>query len=321
MKNEPFMRKADILDQFKQTARRNEPALIDFSERIMSRIAHESGATGRERARVRRRGRAAYLAGAVVLSVLLLSGFTYAAYEGLLFLKDRYGNTVMQVNSTNWEVPEEHQRIMDSLKARLNPGESAVIVFGRKAIDAVKRGEPPQSTFTVVRGKVFPSVQALAPHLRGALAGMQMPADVMQGATLFEAELVPEAGTSVIPEPDRWIEASDAETGEPYAYQIGNASETAKFATFRYRDGETVYELSIGSSSQPTLQFYDSRPSKDQIEEIAGIQVYHYKNKSENILIWSRQTENGSFVYFLKASPANDEKQKAFAEAVISSYR
>ncbi|WP_169082286.1 hypothetical protein [Paenibacillus sp. PL91] len=319
MKNNQFSRKVEVLDQFKRSAERNAPEFIDFSERIMNHFKTDHDLTGCKVSsiRIRKRNRTAFTLAAVVMSIVLLSGFTYAAVEGWLSLKDRNSNTVMHIIQTDLQVPEQHDRILNTLRSKLNPGESATVIFGQEAIDAVKRGELPTSSSTIVRGFSYLSTHALAPQLRDVMSNIKLPSDTIQDANLTEAELVPEAR---IPKSVRWIEATDATTGYPYAYQTGGVTDKITFVMLHYKDGDTTYRISIGSSQQSTLQFSDSSPSSSQIYNVAGTQVYNYKDSKDDFLIWSQQVSGGSLVYSLMSTTVDLKKKISFADAVITAY-
>lgn len=321
MKNNQFARKVEVLDQFKRSAERNAPEFIDFSERTMNQLKTDHDLTGSSVSsiRIRKQNRTAFTLAAIVMSVVLLSGFTYAAVEGWLSLKDRNSNTVMHVIQTDLKVPEQDDRIMNTLRSKLNPGKAATVIFGQEAIDAVKRGELPTSSSTIVRGFSYPSTHALAPQLRDLMSNIQLPNDTIQDASLTEVELVPEAN---IPKSDQWIEATDAATGYPYAYQTGGVTDKITFVILHYKDGNTTYRLSIGSSQESTIRFFDSSPSSSQIYNVAGTQIYNFidKDSNDDSLIWSQQVSGGSLVYSLLSTPVDLKKKISFAKAVITAY-
>lgn len=326
MTNNQSSAEFDAMEQLKHSLELHAPESIDFSQRIMNRIGSDLDSTRSLSAgHARPRRKVAYMTAAAVISVMLLSGLTYAAAEGwvsLVSLTDKTGNTVMEVNHTDLEAPRQEERILGTLKAGLQPGEAIHAVFGREAIDAVKRGEQPSSYSSIAKGYTYTSAQALVPHLQDVLTQIKLPGDKIQDTVFANVELIPDVNMSSSLEPQGWTEAVDAETAIPYAYQTAELTGKSSFVRFTYQKGDTIYHLNITGTTKETAQFYDSNPSSSNIHDIAGTQVYKYSDEdgSNQQLVWNQKVEGGSLFFSLLSTANDTDNQLAFAEAIVTAY-
>jgi hypothetical protein len=315
----------EALERFKRSAERSSPEPIDFSEKVILRIQSESALNAP--AMSQRRKRTAIAIASIALAVALLSGFTYAATTRWLSIQDKSGREVMLISRTDDttydpELAERYGRILDKVRSQLQAGEAAHILIGQEEIDAMNKWYAPKSWSIAMKGFTYSSTKALSAHLVGSMSQVKLLGDNIGDAKLAQVERMPNIGSPPI-QPDQWVEATDAESGEPYVYhkvtnieQVNSVYDTVQFT---YRDKKATYKLHVSSTEMRTAELFDPSPSAERIHEVAGVPVYSYERDGERAphLVWSQQVNGVSLLYFLDSPTANTKKQLAFAKSVI----
>jgi hypothetical protein len=311
------------LENFKRNAELNAPASVDFSEQVMYRIQQESAESLNDGARSHKR--TVFSFASIALAVMLLSGFAYAASEGWLSIKDDSGREVMQVSST-LEHSEQEQfliRVHKSVKDQLQSGEVAYVIYDQVGIDGIRRHEMPMSFGIVNRGFTYTSMEDISSRLIGPLSQLKIPGDQVVDAKFMNVEVMFNSGTPPTLNPEKWVEATDAESGSPYAYYKFKTDEdvTLKYDTVRlnYQDEEATYTLSVNYLNlDPNKAFkvYDEHPSAERVYESHGIPIYHSEGDGEPFFIWSQPVEGGSLIYTLLGEGEAD-KQLKFVKSFI----
>ncbi|WP_239614698.1 hypothetical protein [Cohnella mopanensis] len=313
------------LDNFKRNAELNAPASVDFSEQVMYRIQRESEESINDGARSHKRP--VFSFALIALVGMLISGFAYAASEGWLSIKDDSGREVMQVSSTLDQHSEQVQfldRVHRKVKDQLQLGEAAFILNDQVAIDAIKRHEMPMSYGIVNRGFTYKSMQDISSRLISPLSELKLPGDQVVDAKFMYVEVLSNSGIPVPLDPEKWVEATDAETGSPYAYSKFKPAEdvTLKYDTVRlnYQDEEAIYTLMVNYvkdlDQNVAVKIYDEYPSVKRVYESHGIPIYHSAGDGEPFFIWLQPLEGGSFSYTLMGEGKAD-KQLKFVKSFI----
>lgn len=259
----------------------------------------------------------------IALSVMLLSGFTYALTTGLLTVKDDHGRIVMQVQKPKI-IPAEQTELEDRIKItihdQLQPGEGALILVGQENIDAVRRYEEPKKYLVTYRGHDYSSTQDVSSRLVGHLSGMKKLGDRFMDARITKVEMVPYLGHPNAVPLDKWVEATDTASGNPYAYYKFNADERAYLddtvIIFTYEIADSTIKLMGNAGDFTSMTVYDQNPSAERIHEVGGIPIYQIEGKEGSSLIW-RQLGNGGELDFTLTSDADIKEQLDFAAAVI----
>ncbi|ACS99211.1 hypothetical protein [Paenibacillus sp. JDR-2] len=312
------------LEQFKRDAKRGAPAPVDFSERIMQRIELDSAGSSNYTAHKPKR--MAIGIAIIALTVTLLCGFTYAITAGVLTIKDDAGREIMQVQSPDpipAEQAELQERIEKVVEDQLQQGEAAQIVIGQEDIDAVKRYEEPKDYYPLFRGFSYSSTQDI-PRLVGHLNELKKLGDQVMNAKLTKAELFPYLGHPNAVQSDKWVDATDAASGTPYAYYKLKPDEQAYMEdavlSLTYQEGDLTFKL-IGNYGEFTsVTIFDNNPSAKRMHEVEGISVYHSEGQETPYLTWLEPVGDGELMYWLNSN-AEIKQQLKFAEAVIKATK
>jgi len=323
MKESPYSPGFEPLEQFKREAGRVAPAPVDFSERVMRRIERESVGVSEIHGAPELRQRGIVIA-LIAVSVMLLSGFTYALTTGLLIVKDGSGREIMQVKSPE-AVPAEKadlaDRIRKAVEDQLLQGEAALILIGQENIDAAKRREEPKEYLSVNRGYEYSSTKALSSRLIGYLGELNNLGDQVGDAKIVKAKVLYFPGRPDGVQPDRWVETTDAASGLPYAYHKLKTDEKAYISAddvvrLTYREGNSTFTLMGHGGNYDSFTVYDRNPSEERVYEVGEIPIYHTEGQDEPFLIWSQSVQGGKLGFFL-ISDAEIGRQLDFVEAVI----
>jgi hypothetical protein len=316
---------SEPLENFKRNAELNAPASVDFSEQVMYRIQQESAESLNDGARSHKG--TVFSFALIALAVMLLSGFAYAASEGWLSIKDDSGREVMQVSST-LEHSEQEQflsRVHQAVKDQLQSGEAAYVIYDQVDIDAMIRSHVMPMSFGIVnRGFTYTSMEDISSRLIYPLSQLKIPSDQVVDAKFMNVEVLFNDGTPPTLNPEKWVEATDAESGSPYAYYKFKTDEdvTLKYNTVRlnYQDEEATYKLMVNyvnSDPNKAVKVYDEHPSAERIYESHGIPIYHSKGDGEQpFFVWFQPVEGGSLTYTLLGEGEAD-KQLEFVKSFI----
>lgn len=333
MTDNPYIRDCEALDYIKKNADLNDPAPVDFAEHIMLRIRLETEQTASVFSRRRRR---ATFAVAIAISVALLSGFTYAASNRWLSIKDDSGREVMLVKKGEVSDPAtdaRNHRIATSVENRLKSGEGAHLLLGPEAIYALTNYDPKAFDNVIYLSNsivaTYKTTKELAPHLdsmHGKLDPLTALGDQLGDTKLVQAELIDELGKQGPPlEPAQWVVETDAVTGYPYAYHEYTATNSNGLyynaVKYTYKNKEAVFTLFV--MDQTMLYFTDDNPSADRIHEVSGTPVYSFDDSNGWIssLTWSQSNKSEGLTYMLESTPANTKMQLKFAKAVIEATK
>ncbi|WP_123042861.1 hypothetical protein [Cohnella candidum] len=260
----------------------------------------------------------------IALSVMLLSGFTYALTSGLLTIKDDNGRVVMQVQKPNTIIPAEQKELEDRIRKtihdRLRIGEGALILVGQQNIDAVRRYQEPKRYLSTYRGHEYSSTQDVSSRLVGHLSGMKKLGDRFMDAKISKVEMVPNLSHPNAVPLDKWVEATDTASGNPYAYYKFNADERAYLddtvIIFSYRSADSTFRLMGNAGDFTSFEVFDQNPSAERIHEAGGIPIYQIDGQNGSSLIWRQLGHDGELDFRL-TSDADIQKQLDFADAVI----
>jgi hypothetical protein len=316
---------SEPLENFKRNAELNAPASVDFSELVMYRIQQESSESQNNGARSHKR--TVFSFASIALAVMLLSGFAYAASEGWISIKDDSGREVMQVSSMLDQNLEQDQfliRVHQAVKDQLQSGEAAYVIYDQVGIDGIKRYEMPMSFGIVNRGFTYTSMDDISSRLIGPLSQLKIPGDQVVDAKFMNVEVMFNSGTPPTLNPEKWVEATDAESGSPYAYYKfkTDVDVTLKYDTIRlnYQDEEATFTISVNYSNldpNKAPKVYDEHPSAKRVYESHGIPIYHSEGDGEKpFFIWFQPVEGGSLIYTLLGEGEAD-KQLEFVKSFI----
>ncbi|GIP32551.1 DUF4367 domain-containing protein [Paenibacillus sp. J2TS4] len=250
---------------------------------------------------------------AVVIGIILLtSGFTYAAKEWLN-LRDKAGNTVMEIKQTELSIPAEQTRVLAEVKANLAPGESAVVYFGSK--EEVQQGTTDQILWTQAPVK-YEDWNSFKTALRGPLANSRLSIDVPDGYEFQGAEIylnyLPSDGDG-----NSFIFAQMPD-GLEYAYSTRQPVGQITSASLTYRNGEQDICYNVSYSEKNTVtRFFDMEPSKDAIVNVNGTEAYYYSSDSEAGLLWVDNGESVSMEYMITGTAATKQQLIEFAKRAI----
>lgn len=325
----------DALDQFKRDARDRAPAPVDFSERVMESIRLDAADLPAPPGIVRKRKWKITVIACIVLTVALLSGFTYQASKNFLSVTDKSGREALRVHNDTYYTPtpvtEESKayskiadRIVDTVRNRLLPGEAAEIIIGQKDIDLLRNYEAPKtSSYWAERGFTYTSIARLAPHLPDSLSSLKTLSDKVNGARLEKAELWADFQPPAFYQPDQWADGVDEESGTPYVYDMVGRRDYEDWVgniNFTYKKGGNTYIVGVISQPRAFAEIIDSYPSAVKVHELAGRPVYN----DNGALTWSEPTDVGGLIFQFWILDENhnvitksSKEQLAFAKAII----
>lgn len=315
---------SEPLKNIKRNAELNAPAFVDFSDQVMFRIQQESDE--KLNYRVHRHTRAVFRFASIAMAIMLLSGFIYAASEGWLSIKDDSGREVMQVSSTLAQHSEHEQfiiRVHQAVKDQLQSGEAAFVLHDQAGIDAIRRNEMPMSYSSVNRGFTYMSMEDVSSNLLGPLSELKLPSDQVVDAKFMNVEVLANSGTPPTDDPEKWVEATDAESGSPYAYYKFKTDDDVnlKYDTVRlnYQEEEATYTLMVHYGEftpNEAIKVPDKNPSTERVYESHGIPIYHSEGDGEPFYIWIQTVEGESLIYTLLGEGESD-KQLQFVKSFI----
>ncbi|MFC5529356.1 RNA polymerase sigma factor [Cohnella yongneupensis] len=129
----------------------------------------------------------------------------------------------------------------------------------------------------------YKSTEEVSAYLSGNMSRLKLPGDVVGGAKLTLAEVLPNTETRYSLPADQWVKEIDSESGTPYAY-FKNPNGERRFASeqdslrFTYADNDTTYQLGITYGGFD-VTLYDIDPSTVRIHEVAGVQILRKKRR------------------------------------------
>jgi hypothetical protein len=324
MTSSPYPPDYDVLGQIKKSAEHSEPAPIDLSFRIMFRIQNEASVGANKRKRL------SLAIVSVLISIGLLSGFTYAATQTDWFvIKDDSGRELMQVKAYQEdpalsETTKRVDRILAAVREKLLPGETAQVLIGQEDIDAyMTHGYANGGMFVASQSLTYKSTKEVSAYLSGYMSRLKLPADDVGEAKLTLAEVLPNTETRYSLPSDQWVNAIDAESGTSYAY-FKNPNGERRFASeqdslrLTYADNDATYQLGITYGAFD-VTLYDIDPSTARIHEVAGVQIYERNDANDYgpRLTWSVPLDRGNIVFLLNSPQSDTKKLLSFAKAVI----
>jgi|GEM_PF-4954767 hypothetical protein len=322
------VRKADSLKSIRDAVR--NPEVIDFTERIMDQItAHTVQATSVPLLqRVRTPRKIAAMTAVIALSLVVLSGFTYAAVTGKLSLTDQHGNVTMKIKNTYGQAPvNEHasleEALTEQIKSKLQEGEAAVIVFGEEATKVKQQTGLPVNNTMVTHPYTYSSLQEIPLDLMEQMSVITYPKSQIGKNSLEKIELQRDLYLSmpVSVQTDLWVFGKDDQSGYRYAYQKFSISTPISHVTVTYSDQKTTYQVSMSRNYKNETLFYDDNPSSNHIISIEGQQVYKFMDTNHKLhsINWSAQGQHGKDLYFydVRSNNASEKELLAFAKAFI----
>ncbi|MEF3303138.1 hypothetical protein [Paenibacillus sp. GYB003] len=304
MKPNDVSPEAGMMCRIKESVVAANPPEQDFSDRVMKRI----GQSGSMPSSPRQAPAVAMKRAAVVFCVVgLLSGFSYAAIEWL-DLKDKSGNSVMEVRGTDVKIPAWQSDVLKEVKKQIAPGESAVVHFGSKE-EIVKRET--DDILWVTSPIEYRDPDAFSAAVRGPLADSRLSVRPPDGFE-FEAGYLYMDSEPQSPNEDRLIFAKTPD-GKEYAYGVRKPGSGIQSVSLKFKkDGREIdYNIAflgeVGKSN-----YFVEKPSKELVAQVGDTEAY-YDNHS---LIWVEKSEGGFLRYSLAGSAATKEELVEFARAI-----
>lgn len=282
----------------------------DFSDQVMKRIEQ----LGRTSHRSRRASLLSVKGIAVAVCIVsLLSGFTYAANEWLN-LRDKKGNAMMEIRQTELSVPAEQTRALAEVRAKLAPGESAVVYFGSK--EEIRQKTTDQILWTqspVKYGDWNSFLNSLSGPLADSRLAIQVPNGYeFQGAEVYLNDLPGEEGGK------NSLVFARTPDGLEYAYSTRQPGSqiVSVAAVYRNNDREIRYQV-YHSEKETKTAFFVNTPSKEAIVKVNGTETYYHNFGSEAGLLWAENGGSVTMNYSIVSSTATKQQLIEFAEKAI----
>jgi len=291
----------DSLDGLKREADLNAPSTVDFTDQVMHCIQQESIQATTYGLR-RHKGTLIRFA-SIVIVIMLLSGFVYAASTGSLSIKDESGREVMKVISSLMK-NQEHEifisRIHQAVKDQLKPGEAAFILYEQEDIDAIRRHEMPMSYSVVNQAFSYSTMEELPSSSLGSIAQLKLPIDSMGETKLLNIEALSNRGVPPTDQPEKWVESIDLKSGLTYIYYkynpIAGSYDTLRFNYLMSGEAYTLMVQSGELSQSEAIKVRDSHPSADRVYESRGVPVYRSIDSEGSFFIWLQPTEDEELI-------------------------
>ncbi|KTD83532.1 hypothetical protein [Paenibacillus etheri] len=306
MKPNDLSQQADMIHKIKDLMNMTNLPEQDFSDTVMMQIKQlESIPTNPRKTLVITMKRLAI----AICVIGLLSGFSYVANEWFN-LRDKAGNPVMEVRSTNSKIPDWQTKILEQVKKQIAPGESAVVYFGSK--EEITKQTTDQILWTTSPIK-YRDHNAFIDAVQGPLANSRLFVQVPDGYE-FEAGYIYMDYQPQSPE-DNLQTFVETETGKEYAYGLRKAGSGIQSVTMNYKKGkdEIAYQVNFLRGVEKS-KFFITKPSKDLITDVWGTDTYY----DDHTLNWVERSEGGFMNYSLSGSAATKEQLVEFAKVILA---
>ncbi|MDR0270574.1 hypothetical protein [Paenibacillus sp.] len=276
----------------------------DFSDRIMQRI-DQMGSTSKapRKTPVMTWKRAAI----AICLVGLLSGFSYAASKWL-DLRDKEGNTVMEVKKTDLQVPDWQNKVLDDVRKQIAPGESATVYFGSKEAITNKTTDNISGTTSPIE---YLDRSTFIDGIQGPLANSHLTSHMPDGYQF--------AAGCLYMEPQNQSESSlifaRTEDGKDYAYYTRKPGSEIQLAALKYKNNGQEIRLSVlfvKGVEKP--RFFVTNPSKDMIVNMNGTEAYYY----DDTLHWAEKSADGFLSYTISGPAVTKEQLVTFAQVILA---
>lgn len=305
MKHNDVSAEAGMIRNIKDVMEMTNLPEKDFSDRVMKRIAHlERRMPASRKAPVLTIKRLAV----AVCGIILMSGFSYAAREWLQ-LRDKAGNTVMEIRKTDSKIPDWQTKILKEVETRIEPGESAVVYFGSKEEIANKNTDQILWTTSPIE---YTTQDEWKSAIKGPLANSRLSIHVPDGYQ-FEAgylykDYQPQGQDESVLTYGKTLE------GKEYAYAVRKPGSGIQSVALQYKAGDQAISYRINFlKGVEQSKFFDAQPSEEQIVNINGTEAYYY----DHALNWVEKSEGGFMEYRISGAAAK-ERLVEFAQEVLT---
>jgi len=304
MKPNDFVPKTGTISKIKTLIDTTYIPERDFSDSIMQRI-DQMGSTSKA---PRKAPVITFKKVAIAICLIgLLSGFSYAASEWL-DLRDKEGNTVMEVKKTDSQIPDWQNKVLDDVRKQIAPGESAAVYFGSKEEIANKSTDNILGTTSPIE---YLDHSTFIDAIQGPLANSHLTGHVPDGYQFAAGYLymVPQNQS------ENSLIFAQTEDGKDYAYSTRKPGSEIQLAALKYRNNEQEIRLSVlFVKGVEKSSFFVTNPSKDMIVDLNGTEAYYY----DNTLHWAEKSTDGFLSYSISGPAVTKEQLAAFAQAILA---
>ncbi|MCR8646010.1 hypothetical protein NV379_25645, partial [Paenibacillus sp. N1-5-1-14] len=258
----------DDMEELKILFNRSDLPIQDFSTRIINRIDERECKTNLKPNVFKRTA-------FVIVIVGLLCGFTYATTKWIE-LKDKNGNVVIEVRSTDSKVLPEYQQALEEIRNKISPGESATVYFGSK--DDILNKKTDQ-VMHVTSPYKYTDISQFIKALAAPFKSNQIQPNLSEGYQFKEASIYmnPAIGSGKKGEMIFGTASNGQELGY-YTQKIGNQPSSI-IITYSNRKHEVNYTSYFTSGKEET-KFFLSSPSSDAKTVINDVDTYYYVDEN-----------------------------------------
>ncbi|GAA0376195.1 hypothetical protein [Paenibacillus motobuensis] len=306
MKPNDYSPETDTISKIKALINTTYIPERDFSDKIMQRIDQIGGLSQTPRKAPVITFKKAVIA---ICLIGLLSGFSYAASEWLN-LRDKEGNTVMEVKKTDMQIPAWQSKVLDDVRKQITPGESAIVYFGSKEEIANKTTDQILWTTSPIEYLDYSKFQDA---IQGPLANSRLNGQVFDGyqfaAGYLYMDYEPQSQS------DSSLNFARTEDGKDYAYVTRKPGGGIQSAALKYKNDRQEFSYSVNFlKGVEQSRFFVTSPSKDEVVKVNGTEAYYY----DHTLHWVEKSEDGFLEYSLSGHAATKEQLAAFAQALLA---
>lgn len=278
----------------------------DFSDKIMKRIDQIGGLSQTPHKAPVITFKKAVIA---ICLIGLLSGFSYAASEWLN-LRDKEGNTVMEVKKTDMQIPAWQSKVLDDVRKQIMPGESAIVYFGSKQEIINKTTDQILWTTSPIEYLNYSTFQAA---IQGPLANSRLNGQVLDGyhfaAGYLYMNYEPQSQS------DSSLIFARTGDGKDYAYVTRKPGSDIQSVALKYKNDRQEISYSVNFlRGVEKSRFFVTSPSKNEIVEVNGTEAYYY----DHTLNWVEKSADGFLEYNISGPAATKEQLAVFAQAILA---
>ncbi|WP_068620905.1 hypothetical protein [Paenibacillus tuaregi] len=251
----------------------------------------------------------------VIVIVGILCGFTYATTKWIE-LKDKNGNVVLEVRSTDSKVLPDYQQALEEIKNKISPGESATVYFGSKDDILHKKTDQVMHTISPYKYTDFSQfIKALAaPFESSQIQPILSEAYQFKEASIY---MNPAIGAGKKGKMIFGTASNGQELGY-YTQKIGTQP-ISIVITYTNREHEVNY-TSYFTPGREETKFFQSSPSVDAKTVINGVDTYYYVDEytQERSLLWAKQENERTAHFVLSSTTASKSELLKITKNILS---